>query len=143
VGQEGLLPRLFGEVLIPPAVEHELLRFHPTLPGFLRCIPPTDNVRFSRLRLELDRGEAEAITLACEIKADRLLIDESVGRAVAVREGLAIIGVVGVLAASKRSGLPASIGPLLDRLETEAGFRLRASLKLEALRAVGEAEPEP
>ena len=37
-----------------------------------------------------------------------------------------------------------SVGPegLLDRLETEAGFRLRVSLKIEALRAVGEAEPE-
>ena len=28
VGQASLLPRLFGEVPIPPAVERELLRLH-------------------------------------------------------------------------------------------------------------------
>ena len=31
-----LLPTLFGEVLIPPAVQAELLRYHGTLPGYLQ-----------------------------------------------------------------------------------------------------------
>ena len=139
VEQESLLPRLFGEVVIHPAVERELLRFHAGLPEFLKRVAPTDQGRLSRLRQELDAGEAEAISLACELKADRLLIDESVGRAVALREGLPIIGLVGVLVAAKHSGLLASVGPVLRRLENDAGFRLSESLKADTLRAVGEA----
>jgi len=57
---------------------------------------------------------------------------------VAIREGLAIIGLVGVLVAAKRRGYLASIGPVLEQLEVEAGFRLSESLKADALRAVGE-----
>jgi uncharacterized protein len=58
VGQDSLLPSLFGEVLIPPAVERELLRFHASLPAFLKTVAPTDEARLLRLRLELDPGEA-------------------------------------------------------------------------------------
>ena len=140
VGQASLLPQLFGEVLIPPAVERELRRFHVNLPDFLLTVTPTDQVRLQRLLRELDPGEAEAICLAHERKADRLLIDESVGRAVALREGVAIIGVVGILVTAKRRGLLADVAPVLQHLETEAGFRLSQSLKAEALRAVGESE---
>ena len=139
VGQESLLLRLFGEVLIPPAVEHELLRFHARLPEFLKRVVPTDEAQLSRLRLEVDAGEAEAISPACELKADRLLIDETIGRAVALREGVAIIGLVGLLVTAKRHGLLTSIGPVLRRLEDEAGFRLSQSLVADALRAVDEA----
>jgi uncharacterized protein len=63
IGQESLLPRLFGEVLVPPAVERELLRFHPRLPGFLKCVVPTDQVRLARLLPELDPGESHCAGL--------------------------------------------------------------------------------
>jgi len=39
VGQADLLTRLFGEVVIPQAVEEELQRTHPTLPNWLRVEP--------------------------------------------------------------------------------------------------------
>lgn len=139
VGQEHLLPRLFGEVLIPPAVVCELMRFHSSLPEFLKPVAPTDESRIWRLRQELDLGEAEAICLALEVKADRLLIDEAIGRAAALREGLLIIGLVGVLISAKRGGYLGSIAPVLEQLENEAGFRLSLSLKIDALRSVGEA----
>ena len=42
VGEASLLPHLFGEVLIPPAVERELRRFHSDLPEFLKCRTPKD-----------------------------------------------------------------------------------------------------
>jgi hypothetical protein len=138
VGQAWLLPRLFGEVLIPPAVETELRRFHEHLPDFLKVCAPGDQTRLLRLLPEVDRGEAEAICLAIEVRADRLLIDETVGRAIALREGLAIIGIVGILITAKRKALLPSIAPVLKQLETQAGFRMSQSLKLEALRAVGE-----
>ena len=64
---------------------------------------------------------------------------ETVGRVVALREGLAIIGLVGVLVTAKQRGLLPSVGPVLQQLENEAGFRLSQSLKADTLRVVGEA----
>ncbi|MBI3416446.1 MAG: DUF3368 domain-containing protein [Verrucomicrobia bacterium] len=138
IGHSHLLAELFGEVIVPPAVERELRRFHPVFPDFLKPVSPRSASMLSRLRQEIDAGEAEAICVACELKADRLLIDEKLGRAVALREGLAIIGVVGVLVTAKQKALVPAIGPLLSRLENEAGFRLGARVKAAALQAVGE-----
>lgn len=138
IGREGLLPCLFGEVLIPPAVRRELLRFHIRVPDFVRCVAPAETEGMARLSKALDLGETEAICLALELKADRLLIDEALGRAAALREGIPIIGLVGVLVTAKRTGHLEAIGPVLRQLEIDAGFYLNASLKDEVLRAVGE-----
>ncbi len=139
IGREELLPGLFGEVVIPPAVLRELLRFHVRVPDFVRCVAPVERGPVARLSEELDLGEAEAICLALELKADRLLIDEAPGRAAALREGIPIIGLVGVLVTAKRAGLLSAISPILQQLENDAGFYLSASLKENVLRAVGEA----
>ena len=44
---------------------------------------------------DLDEGEAEAIVLAIEFKAERLLIDERLGRREAKKRGVAVVGVLG------------------------------------------------
>ncbi len=51
----------------------------------------TDQEFVNTLRAELDPGEAEAIALAVELNADRLLMDERLGRAAAMRVGLQLI----------------------------------------------------
>ena len=45
----------------------------------------------------LDPGEAEAIILAEQLKADSLLMDELEGRREALRRGLPVAGTIGVL----------------------------------------------
>jgi predicted nucleic acid-binding protein len=138
IGHADLLQRLYGEVLIPEAVRDELLVYFTTVPEFLHCRPVSDTGEVNRLCGELDLGEAEAIALAREMRADVLLIDELNGRRIAKREGIPIIGLMGVLATAKNKGLVVSIRPLIDKLENEADFRFSAELKQDTLRLANE-----
>ena len=74
------------------------------------------------LSVLLDRGEAEAITLAVETRPDFLLMDERKGRRLAEERGLAVIGALGVLLEASRRGLVDQPMRVLDRLKA-AGFR--------------------
>ncbi|MDY6781622.1 MAG: DUF3368 domain-containing protein [Cyanobacteriota bacterium] len=52
------------------------------------------------------------------------MIDERLGRNVAVRYGLEITGVLGVLSAAKRLGLIPLVKPILDNMMQQASFRV-------------------
>lgn len=98
----GLLPRLYDRVIIPSAVLAVLTNFKA--PAAVRMwadtLPPWVEVRAaSHVMLDdiLDPGEAEAIILAEQLKADSLLLDELEARREALRRGLPVAGTVGVL----------------------------------------------
>lgn len=133
----GLLHALFDTVLIPPAVERELLAYHDELPGFIRVEPALDAATLARLRPWLDEGEAEAIALAKRQQPEWLLMDETRGRAIAEREGIRVIGLVGTLVIAKRHGLIESVAEILDALEQEAGFFLSKQVRADVLRSAG------
>ncbi|HUI08181.1 MAG TPA: DUF3368 domain-containing protein [Verrucomicrobiae bacterium] len=139
IGKTEILRSLFGEVLVPPAVDAELRRFHTELPGFVRVQPITNTDRVSRLVGLLDMGEAEAIVLAQETRADYLLMDEIAGRDVARENGLRVIGLLGVLIEAKKHRLIPSLRETLDQLEAKTTFYLAANLKARALMETGEA----
>src|SRR5688500_4854715 len=86
-----LLPSLFREVVIPPAVSDELSRprprFRPVVIAsisYIRVQRAADANAVAQLQTDLGPGEAEAIVLATELSAE-LLIDEATGRAEARR----------------------------------------------------------
>ena len=138
VGEAELLPRLFHEVIIPEAVRGELLRSHPSLPGWLRVADVKDTAQAERYAQIVDTGEAEAIELARELRADRLLIDERKGRKLAMAEGVPVIGLLGVVLLAKRRQLIPAARVLLQRLENEAGMYLSEEIKNAALVTVNE-----
>ena len=72
--------------------------------------------------VELHAGEAEAITLASERRADLLLMDELAARRIASLSGLTSTGILGVLLDAKHNGLIAAVRPTLDALVQDAGF---------------------
>ena len=85
----------------------------------------------------LHRGEAEAIALAVERRADRLLIDERQGRLTAEALGVPVVGSVGVLIAAKVRGDIAAIAPLLLALRS-SGLWVSDALVSAVLASVGE-----
>jgi uncharacterized protein len=142
-----LLPRIFGEVHVPDAVWREV--FESRGPGAVTA-PPAWIVRHriaiaaqpDRELGALDAGEAEAIQLAQALCADLLLIDEAAGRRVAVRLGLKVTGVVGVLVEARRRGEIRQLHPHLVRLRA-AGFWLSDELVASALKLAAEDRPDP
>lgn len=97
-----ILPQLFGRVFIPSAVLHELSHvqapeairlFVQEMPTWLEVRDPTKVDRIAAL----DPGEEAAISLACELSADLLLIDERDGREAARQRGLSVVGTLGIL----------------------------------------------
>jgi predicted nucleic acid-binding protein len=102
IGRLDLLREQFSELFIPEAVQTELLNLPvPSIrkviddakrAGWLKTRPATNAALISLLMVELHAGEAEAIALALEMKADRLLLDERDGRAMARHFGLPTTG---------------------------------------------------
>jgi predicted nucleic acid-binding protein len=81
----------------------------------------------------LDAGEAEAITLALEWKADVILIDEMDGRRAARDRGLITAGTLNILAQAAERGWLDYDG-VVGRLRSETNFRTTLAV-IEAARA--------
>ncbi|WP_395751991.1 DUF3368 domain-containing protein [Prosthecobacter sp.] len=141
VGQLQLLRLLFGTVIIPPAVKAEFERLAATNGRFAGLILPdwvqVKSWQQTRLTDEilklLDPGESAAISLAIELHADALLMDESEGRAVAQAHGLRTIGIVGILIQARKAGHLPAIRPVIEDLRIRAKFRLSEALVRHAL----------
>jgi predicted nucleic acid-binding protein len=104
-----ILPRLFGSVLIPPEVLHELADAkRPVAVQSLAASPPPWLLIRSPGRVEpierLHSGEQAAISLATELGANLILIDEQLGRKAAVQRHLPVIGTVGLLERAASEG---------------------------------------
>lgn len=132
IEQVHLLPALYGKVIVPVAVQRELLGLRDwgydpqeiLSQPWLEVHTCPHNAHYEHLRIELDEGESEAIVLATMLRADLLLIDERKGRTVAMQEGLNLTGILGVLFEAKQAGLIPAVKPLVTDLVGKANFRI-------------------
>jgi uncharacterized protein len=128
IEQIDVLRTLYETILIPQAVYDEVERVrvggHSAVGlhalEWIAIRPVTGRVVVTALQNELDVGEAEAIALALELRADLLLLDERRGRSVASRFGVRCIGLLGVLIEAKRRGCIPAVKPLIDDLMVRA-----------------------
>lgn len=137
IRQVDLLPRIFAEILVPPAVVQELQ--HPRSPEAVRLwsatVPAWCHVRSPVSHIDfpgLGRGEVEAINLAREVGASFVLIDERMGSHVATDLGLRVVGTLGVLQRASEMGmvvLPEAIGALAKTNFRASPTVLRALLE--------------
>jgi predicted nucleic acid-binding protein len=104
LGKTDVLREIYDRILVPNAVLIEMQ--HPDAPPGVRAwasAPPAwlEARRVGQvdgsLAAELGLGEREAISLALEVKADVLLIDERVGRQEAEARQIEVAGTLAVL----------------------------------------------
>jgi predicted nucleic acid-binding protein len=134
LGYSEVLRELYGRVLVPKAVLNEMK--HPEASPEVRAWafqPPTwlEEVHVQRVDAsvpaELGAGEREAISLALEVKADLLLIDERAGRREAEARHIAVAGTLAVLLQASLRGyldFPDSVKQLRQH-----GFRISKSIE--------------
>lgn len=110
IDREFILPRLFGEVLIPEEVVREMC--HPNAPLAVRewagSVPDWVVSRSSNISefIEgLDVGETAAINIAVEVNADAVLMDDRRGIREATKRGLRILTTFALLEQASRAGL--------------------------------------
>lgn len=134
-GHADLLAKLFGTVLIPPAVERELLDPHapPSVRQWMTERPTWLEIRRvqaepdTELTEQLHAGEAEAVQLALELQAEVLIIDERQGRHMASARGISVIGALGMLRESFGRGFIQDPMLLVAQLRSN-GFRASRAL---------------
>jgi len=91
------LENLFKKIYIPKAVYDEInYKKEFVFPNYIEVIKVDESEQLSELKMLLDDGESEAISLAIQ-KNIPLVIDEKKGRKVALNLSINILGLLGVL----------------------------------------------
>lgn len=138
-----VLRNLYERIIIPRRVYLELQNLnaafrHKLELDWIEIKEVSDTSLLKELVELLDPGEAEAIALATELRADLIIIDEIKGRAVATEMGLAVIGTLGALAEAKEKNYIKAVKPVIDILVNQCGFWIKPSLIERVLKSVNE-----
>jgi len=134
IGEMDLLQKVYGEVITTPEVVDEFGEF---LPEWVVIKSPTNADKQKILEIEVDRGEASAISLALEIKDCTIILDDIKARRLAKKLGIEVTGTLGVIIKAKLDGIIPSIKPILEKLK-KTNFRLKEELEFQALKEAGE-----
>lgn len=152
IAKSGLIPvltRLVEEVIIPEAVHGECTA-DLALPGAqaIRTAVETGSIQVRPDIATADgapgddlaglgAGERAAIHMAAALQCP-VLMDERLGRQVAKRKGIAVIGSAGLLLMARKRGLIPAVAPLLDQWR-QSGYFLSESVVRAILERAGEA----
>lgn len=136
IGKLNLLNELFGEVIVPDAVEKEVYGEKPS-PKWIKVSSVTQRLASHILESGLGPGESEAVCLSMEIDADILILDDLNARRVAEKLEINITGTLGILLLAKEKNLIKSIKPLMEEL-VKGDFRISDELYEDMLDLAGE-----
>lgn len=146
IGHLDLIPFLYGRIVVPRQVYDEVVRSEGSPPGseelrqaaWVSIEERKVLSKVSRL-LEghLDQGEAAALALALDLKADLILSDDRQARIASERLGFQVRGTLGILLESKRQDRIPALAPLLHALRAEGVWLSRELISL-ILKEAGE-----
>jgi predicted nucleic acid-binding protein len=143
IGHVGVLATMYERVIVLPGVLAELA--HDKSPAQVRAFagrtPPwpmavSSTALDPSLPVELGRGEREAISLAVEIHAHAILMDERTGCELARARGLRVRGTLGMIDDADEHGHLSAAAAI--QLLRYSGFRADDSLFTEVLRRAAE-----
>src|SRR5690606_12673734 len=97
---------------------------------------PVEKVHFQHV-LDLDIGEASAITLALELDSVLLVLDDYKARKIAQKSGLNITGTLGLFLKAKNANIISSVRPLLEKIQS-TNFRYSQKVFEQILLLAGE-----
>ncbi len=137
-----LLPKLFGQIHVVTEVIEECAAGGMIPVPNLRALPwiveihPSQAISISIL-LELDKGEKYTLQMAKEMKAERVIIDEKIGRDVAEYLGLEVMGTLGILLKAKQNGWIESFTESAKAM-SDQGIHYNKALINKLAKAIGE-----
>ena len=120
---------------MPSAVALEIQSFR--LPQWISVHDSYEPPGMQPFRMNLGRGETEAIWLSIRLPADQLIMDDEDARAEARRQGILVTGTLGILLRAKQTALFSSIRKEMDALRA-AGFHISKRVYNELLMRAGE-----
>jgi hypothetical protein len=145
-----LLQPLVTEIVIPEAVHREVAGEGAGRPGQaevqaaawirVRAVQEVSRVMALSQQFRIRGGEAEAIVLMQDLGAHWLLMDQRLGRQVAVAAGIEpgrLIGTLGILLAAKQRGLIPEVTGKMAELQAR-GFRIEPGLYRAVRQLAGE-----
>ena len=127
IEETGILPALYDRILIPPTVLRELSqpRTPPRVQQWIAALPGWVQVQVRaplgpspEFPATLGAGEREAITLAEELHAEVLLIDDWAGRREAEKRRIPTQGTLGILSVAATHGLTDLAGAIARLRQT-------------------------
>jgi predicted nucleic acid-binding protein len=130
-----ILPGLFGRIVVPMAVIQEMT--HPrspgpvrtwaaSPPGWLEVMSPAEVFEVPGLGM----GERQGISLAQEIEAEALLMDDRDAVREARRRGFPVLGTLAILDAAADRGLVTDLRQTLARLVESTNFRMNKTTEM-------------
>jgi predicted nucleic acid-binding protein len=146
IGRLNLLKTIWGKIYVPEAVWKEVVidgedkeEMAEIKKSDWIIVEKVKDRNLALLLLQnLDKGEAEAIALAVEKKADIILLDETDAREAADIYKLGKTGVLGILLLAKLKEEIPNLKPEIEKLKIMANFRLKDSLVQRVLKEAGE-----
>ncbi len=132
IGELSLLKSLFGSVVTTNVIAAE---FGTQLPDWVHVRKVKDT--YFQSTLDIDPGEASAISLAIESEASLLILDDNKGRKAAQRLNLNYTGTLGLFLKAKNAGIIPDIKTILDKLQ-QTNFRYSPAVLSEILSLAGE-----
>ena len=138
------LSLFYRQVLIPSPVRTQFLKRDDsrsreialdvlTRQGLFSPCDDYDSVEVDLFKIDkMDEGEAEALSQLKIRQADILLIDELIGRKIAVRQRRDVSGTASILARLSMNGFT-NYWQSINRLRSESGFRISNEIAQEAL----------
>ncbi|MBC6479555.1 MAG: DUF3368 domain-containing protein [Hormoscilla sp. GUM202] len=126
INQMELLRKLYGNIIVPPAVFQELKA------GKIKGVdvPELNSIAWISMTavaddtlvpavIDLGRGEAEVIALGLEKPDSLLIFDDRLARRIADLYNLTYTGTLGVLVKAKQAGYIASVAVAISMLRTK------------------------